>query len=80
MNCVQALAVAAAAFVAAGQPGAPRMAAMLAQTTALTQQIMAETSALSMACADTIAGRRDRAVPRKLPDGYIHLASRSARL
>jgi len=84
MTSVQALAVAAAAFVAAGQPWPPRAEArivfVVAQTEALTHHIVAETSALIHGCDSAAKAQRGYTVSGRLPDGSIHLGSRAARL
>ncbi len=80
MNCVQALAVAAAAFVVAGQSWSPRaearIASLTAETSAFATEIAADLTLFGHACTHSAEPQ----APRKLPDSFIHLASRSARL
>jgi len=84
MTSVQALAVAAAAFVAAGQPWPAqteaRIAFVVAQTEAFTHHLVAETSTLIHGCDGAVKARRGYALSGRLPDGSIHLGSRAARM
>jgi len=84
MTSIQALAVAAAAFVVAGESWTPqaeaRIAFVVAQTGAFTHHIVAETRTLIHGCGSVAKERRGYAVSRQLPDGSIHLTSRAARL
>ncbi len=84
MNCVQALAVAAAALVVAGQSEMPlanaHIAALTAEARALTADVSAEFITLADACTQTVVEPRDHPSTRRLPDSFIHLTSRSARL
>jgi len=84
MNCVQALAVALAALVVAAQSEAPlakaHIAALTAEAQAFSANVNAEFITLADACTQTVTEPRDQASTRRLPDSFIHLTSRSARL